>query len=446
MGSPSENFSTTYHRVWKAEFLRSELSKYTSLKNGEQCIESDVQIIKDIAAGCFGSIHLAYLSGQPFALKKTIEKMTKDAIEHAYDPRYEAWREINFLKPFLNSIVEKGICPNLPYIYSNLICNTCNFKLTVGKKITDKKNTPCNTIIMELASGTLEKWIETPKDEDRQYACFFQCMAGIHAIQKYFQMSNRDIKSINILYKECQPGGYWEYVIQGKTYYIPNYGEVLLVNDYGVGMSFDSSFPPICTKFAPNRAPKGALPSLKSLRIGLRPFVITDGKFTSINYTGAMPGVSKYIHKKITPPLIVKDNVVKTAVNTPVSVVLSDEQKSVLTKHGIPTDVSDPMFFSDPHVVPFLDMYVDTQDMIRTICGKFDRTVQDGTHSDLNFSKKLKDELSPYVYPVKDLELKNIREGILTPANTIAGYFITDFFNKRFNTRPSGELLQRFII
>lgn len=441
MGSPNDNFSTTYQRIWKAEFLRSELARYSRLENGNQCVDEDVDIIKHISSGCFGSVYLAYIGGQSFAMKKTIEKVTATAIKHAYDPKYEAWREINFLMPYLNSLVEKGICPNLPYIYSNLICNRCDFEIDKGGKLIRKKNIPCNTIMMELASGTLKDWYKTPRDDEMQYACLFQCMAGLHAIQKYFQMSNGDIKALNILYKQCPPGGYWEYIIQGKTYYIPNYGDIFIVNDYGVGNAFDSTYPVICKRYTP----MGKAADMNMMDIGHRPFIVVNNQFTSINYTGTLPSVSKFINKKSVPPLAIKKNEVVTIEKKPIGAILSDEQKSELEKNGIPTDIKNPMFFSDALLVPYYDIYVDTQDMIRIFAGG-ERTIQDGTHLELDVSRKLKTQLKPYVHSLRNLKTKTFTFSMLKPSNTIAGYFITEFFEGMFSKPPKGELLQRFII
>ena len=404
MGKPTDDFFNTYNRVWKAEVIREALSKYTSLDNGKQCIKEDnVKILKDIASGCFGTVHLASVDDMKFAMKKTIEKVNAAAIKHAYDPKYEAWDEINFLKPYLNSLVEKGICQNVPYIYSNLICNTCDFRLKLADKCIMKQKTPCNTIIMELANGTLSSWYEQPNLSDqRQYACFFQCMAGIHAIQKYFQMSNRDIKSINILYTNCKPGGYWEYVIKGKSYYIPNFGEVFTINDYGVGMSFDS-YISIC---------KRVFNTTKNVRtnnfdIGYRPFIVVDNKLTPINYLGKVLFSTKFINKKPSPLLIKSGDAILTKdANQEPTCVLSDEQ----------------------------------------LHGDVDRTVQDGDHEKMNVTPALKDALKKYIYKEKNLDSKRYDGVVMTPQNTIAEYFIDDFFNGMFSKPPAGELLQRFII
>ena len=444
MGKPTDDFFNTYNRVWKAEVIREALSKYTSLDNGKQCIKEDnVKILKDIASGCFGTVHLASVDDMKFAMKKTIEKVNAAAIKHAYDPKYEAWDEINFLKPYLNSLVEKGICQNVPYIYSNLICNTCDFRLKLADKCIMKQKTPCNTIIMELANGTLSSWYEQPNlSDERQYACFFQCMAGIHAIQKYFQMSNRDVKSINILYTNCKPGGYWEYVIKGKSYYIPNFGEVFTINDYGVGMSFDS-YISIC---------KRVFNTTKNIRtnnfdIGYRPFIVVDNKLTPINYLGKVLFSTKFINKKPSPLLIKSGDAILTKdANQEPTCVLSDEQLKEMKKKGLTTDITNPLFFSDAMTVPFLDIYIDTQDAIRMFHGDVDRTVQDGNHEKMNVTPALKDALKKYIYKEKNLESKRYDVVVMTPQNTIAEYFIDDFFNGMFSKPPAGELLQRFII
>jgi hypothetical protein len=110
------------------------------------------------------------------------------------------------------------------------------------------------------------------------------------------------------------------------------------------------------------------------------------------------------------------------------------------------TDITNPLFFSDAMTVPFLDIYIDTQDAIRMFHGDVDRTVQDGAHEKMNVTPALKDALKKYIYKEKNLDSKRYDGVVMTPQNTIAEYFIDDFFNGMFSKPQAGELLQRFII
>ena len=452
LGHPVDDYSTTFNRIWKSQAMSSAISVYTNMKNGKQCLDesSEICITKDLAQGCFGSVHLGQITGIEnsftIAIKKTIEKMSKASIEHAYDPKYEAWDEINILKPYLNSLVERGICPNVPYTYTNLICNTCDFVLTEMKKVV-KTSVPCSTILMELASGTLLNW--KPVSTVDQYACIFQCMAGLHAIQKYFQLTNRDIKSVNILYTKCIPGGYWEYVVQGTTYYIPNFGGVFTLNDYGIGKCFDLSLP-ICYVLAEDNKTRTAIKSG-----GYRPFIVVNGVLTPIKYnTDNRNFYLKSYNNNVTPAITLppKSNttlakISPTGPGSPYSVSLTPEQTRVLGENNIPTDATRPEFFSDSSIVPFIDMYIDTQDMIRMFYGQnADRTTQDGPHISFGIDESITRRLAKYIFPVRNLEGKRLNAPFLTPENLIAGYFISGFFKGMFSEKPGGPLLQRFVI
>ena len=52
-------------------------------------------------------------------------------------------------------------------------------------------------------------------------------------MQKYFNIIHGDLHSLNILIYKVKEGGYWKYVINKKTYIIPNLGWVVLITDFG---------------------------------------------------------------------------------------------------------------------------------------------------------------------------------------------------------------------
>jgi hypothetical protein len=273
-------------------------------------------------------------------------------------------------------------------------------------------------------------------------------MAGLHAIQKYFQLTNRDIKSVNILYTKCIPGGYWEYVVQGTTYYIPNFGGVFTLNDYGIGKCFDLSLP-ICDVLSEDKKPRTAIKSA-----GYRPFIVVDGVLTPIKYNTDANFYLRYYNNNGVPDILLppKSNTTFakntiTGPGSPYSVSLTPEQTRVLGEHNIPTNANRPEFFSDSSIVPFIDMYIDTQDMIRMFYGQnADRTTQDGPHVSFGIDDSITSRLAKYIFPVKKLDGKRINAPFLTPENLIAGYFISDFFKGMFSEKPGGPLLQRFVI
>ena len=96
-------------------------------------------------------------------------------------------------------------------------------------------------------------------------------MAGLHAIQMYGQIKNNDIKSRNILYYNVEPGGFWHYKINKKHFYVPNYGKLFVINDFGVSTLYDPSY-----QLYPNE-------STTLFNLGSRYAICNNGIFSPIN-------------------------------------------------------------------------------------------------------------------------------------------------------------------
>ena len=448
-------FETTINRMWKARFIREILKPYVDMKVGGQCMmsSSGINIVRILGNGSFGVVYLSESldSSHQFAIKMTIDNITKSALANPYSQMEEGWDEINLLRPYISSIVEKGICPNFCYMYESFICNTCNFE---GLK--PKKSVACANIAMEFANGgTLENWKMDIHSELEQYGAIFQCMAGIHASQKYYQISNNDIKDLNILVSNCNPGGYWEYVIMGKSYYIPNNGSVFLVNDYGIGSCYDLDLP-VCKKIKQDTGKKSVRTLYKTANF--RPFIIIDNKLTPIKYNiPYATGIIKIDGKNFYPVICYQDGEKHTKYASShitsisnikdYSVTLTQEQIKILVNNGLSTDATDPLFFSNSEIVPYLDMFVDTQDVIKMFIGGIKKANKYEIHSDMpNISISIKSHLNNYTLASGILGGKNFNSSNLKPSNILAGYFIKDFFGEMFSQKPSGNLIQRFVI
>lgn len=73
------------------------------------------------------------------------------------------------------------------------------------------------------------------KHSDHEWAnVFFQVLVAIYAMQKHYNMTHNDLHGANILIKKVKKGGYYKYKIDGTDYYVPNLGNFVLVNDYGL--------------------------------------------------------------------------------------------------------------------------------------------------------------------------------------------------------------------
>jgi len=144
-----------------------------------------------------------------------------------------AWAEMAAYN-FCSTLVLANICPNLPLLYKNFWCPKCTF---VNKRIKGKKERPCLLVVNELADGDLTGYIDNKPhvwSDELVKNCVFQIVAGLYALEKYYNMTHNDLHDGNILVHEIEPGGFWHYKVDEKNYYIPNLGYVFLLWDFGM--------------------------------------------------------------------------------------------------------------------------------------------------------------------------------------------------------------------
>lgn len=86
----------------------------------------------------------------------------------------------------------------------------------------------------EYANGyDFEHWSEQKRSDKEWFNALFQIMYGLIALKKYFNMLHTDFHAKNILIRKVTPGGYWKYIVDDVTYYVPNLGFVVLIHDFG---------------------------------------------------------------------------------------------------------------------------------------------------------------------------------------------------------------------
>lgn len=92
-----------------------------------------------------------------------------------------------------------------------------------------------NTYNEFVNRSDFEDWGEVHDEPDLWFNALFQIMVGLSALKRYYGMLHTDFHTKNILVQKVPPGGYWEYTIDGHTYYLPNLGYVFLIHDFGFG-------------------------------------------------------------------------------------------------------------------------------------------------------------------------------------------------------------------
>jgi len=82
-------------------------------------------------------------------------------------------------------------------------------------------------------SDTYDNWVHENRSSNEWYNVYFQIIVNIYILQKYFNMTHLDLHSGNILVKKIEKGGFWEYIIDNKSYKLQNLGYQLFIIDFG---------------------------------------------------------------------------------------------------------------------------------------------------------------------------------------------------------------------
>lgn len=376
-----------------------------------------------IGSGCYGNVYKTKKEGKNFAIKITC--LNKKALENPYSCNNGLWHEVYFLSEILKPLVEKKICPNLPLIYSNFSCPECSIIID-----NEKKKGPCVSSMIELASGNLKNYFKIKRTKDELYSCLFQIFAGLYTIQKYAQIMNYDVKKENVLFYDIEPGGYWKYIIFGKSYYVPNLGSLFVLNDFGISRSMDPSH----IMFRSDKE--------KTFRLGSRFAFVKNKTFIPIDSSFSIDEKGD----KISPIKINWDN------NT--SSFGCEFRLFRKNKNIIPIDLKinnfllpyelNYDFFSNSDIFPPFEFFNDTQDVIRMFIGG-KRTTQKGNHRPIsNLHKSFSDKLKKYLSPTDSM---NNYQLPIDPSKVMAGYFIESFFSC-FRKTPSenSHIIEEYFI
>lgn len=149
----------------------------------------------------------------------------------------------------INDLIDTKTCPNFSYTFAIFFCDKCilgEFGLSQGRPILDSTNslnqkfTQCSETIMECFDFTLNK-LNDFRDEVI-LSILFQLLYAIASIQLKYGMFHNDVKKENVLIKVVPTGGYWKYNVRGETYYVPNYGYIAVLNDFGTSTVFRPGF------------------------------------------------------------------------------------------------------------------------------------------------------------------------------------------------------------
>jgi hypothetical protein len=423
-------YLNTKQRFLYGEKIRKSLRPIKQFPVWKQCLQKNIDL-EPIGKGNYGNVFKTGYSSQVFAIK--MSKLKPESVENPYDLSFSSWHEVFFLKDIIKPLIEKNICPNLPLLYDTFTCDDCDLIID-----NEKIHTHCVIIAMELAEGNLKNYLQEKRTVEELYSALFQIMSALHAIQYHSQIMNFDVKKENILVYNVEPGGYWEYKIKGQSYFVPNFGKLFILNDFGISRTMSPKYPIYKT------------PDDKTFRLGSRYAVIKDGKFLPFDTT-----IQKDDNGKTETPQQIewedgrvsfgaefrlnrKDN---SVVELPVK--LTHEMINYLERERVSSNTSSYKFFLNPEIIPPFEFYNDTQDAIRIFTGG-KRTTQKGYHKEYpTIPKKFVKELSPYIGKADSAKEYMFS---LNPAEVLASYFIESFFGFYKNKPENAKIIATYTV
>ena len=428
-------YLSTRQRLLLNKKIIDNLSNIHKIKEGNQCIlkkgehmfKKYINIKELIGSGNWGNVYSVYLKDDiTFSYKFAIKfsRISKEDLQNPYTYTSTSWYEFWILKDIIKPLIENNICPNLPlYIYT-FLCN--EYSLILSNKNKEEIH-PCIITMIEYASGDLKSYLNDGNFTDNElYSVLFQIMIGLHAIQMTGQIFINDIKSSNILYYNVKPGGYWQYNIDNIKFYVPNYGKMFLINDFGVSTLFNPNF-----QLYPNK-------NKKLFKLGSRYAINVDETFSPINAglefikdslvkTTDIKWINKYGHEIVSKGATYNldrksGQIIKS------DTYLTDVQKEYLFSKGITTNPNTWNFFENPYIIPPFEFYNDVQDALRIFVGG-KRTTQNGNHKIYtNISTKFRDSLKPYLGKSENCLCKNFS---MSSYHVLSGSFIKKFFTSK---------------
>lgn len=163
-------------------------------------------------------------------------------------------REIDLIKK-ASKLVINNFTPNLQIFYGQSICNKMPIDYYKNQRLKNKlinKKAYKNKAFMifyEQSQSDLEHYLRNHILDTRQIkSLIFQVMHGLAMLNKYYALVHFDLHLGNILYNKEQNYDYIHYKIDEIDYYIPAYGAVFTIWDYGRSVLLQSDMENIIKK------------------------------------------------------------------------------------------------------------------------------------------------------------------------------------------------------
>lgn len=205
---------------------RDNIDKTKNLINFNKCLELINKNIKfPLGAGKQGKTYKIISNDCGSVVLKEYyisKKKTKDEIQKNVDSEQRIMK-------FFTKFVEKDICPNFVKLYYY--------------------NRDVPYIVMEYADNDATSFFKDDKlinENSELYDIFlFQVLIGILCIHTQSPLYHRDLKPANILYKHIDKNIIFNYKINNKDYWIPTFGFLFMISDFGIAGPRQFGYPDI---------------------------------------------------------------------------------------------------------------------------------------------------------------------------------------------------------
>jgi len=195
---------------------RDNIDDSLNLKNLSVCKDLIIQNkVEIIGKGIQGEVLKAKSKdcGSVVIKRKLIKEEDKKWKEN------EKWQKEQLLVEYkimqlTNRIINKFICPNFIKAYDY--------------------NNDLGLIIMEYADGDSKFLFKNNYYDTKLYKSYiFQVLLSIYVFTNYTMLYHCDVKPKNILYKKINENIVFHYKIENLDYYVPTYGYLFMLADFG---------------------------------------------------------------------------------------------------------------------------------------------------------------------------------------------------------------------
>lgn len=200
--------------------ISNRLKIELAYKKSESMNDKTKYIGKQLGYGKFGKIY-SYKDNYVCKIVPATDISDKHDLE-------KDWNRELFLLLCCRKLIYNWVCPNVPFLIDTIREDIC---VPWSKK-------SCVGFILDKAHMTMLDFLElsnknsTILEEKCYLAWYFQIFAALLALQTHFDIIHGDLHLNNILFYKTDEK-YFNYRIFNLDFFVPTYGYLIIVNDFG---------------------------------------------------------------------------------------------------------------------------------------------------------------------------------------------------------------------